>query len=141
MWTTSSQSRTAQCAISLRRASSSHQPICLVEPAAAFGIILRSPATTGCSCLPISGLGDRMGSISRYERYTTTVLGAHSVPRWFEALVRLVTAGQLAPADLADAQLRTSQAAILEQEIAGIDVVTGGELDRRTHNRHAPPNA
>ncbi len=42
---------------------------------------------------------------------------------------------------MADAQLRTSQAAILEQEIAGIDVVTGGELDRRTHNRHAPPNA
>jgi 5-methyltetrahydropteroyltriglutamate--homocysteine methyltransferase len=33
------------------------------------------------------------------------------------------------------------QAAILEQEIAGIDVITGGESHRRTHNRHAPPNA
>src|SRR5688572_9556801 len=33
------------------------------------------------------------------------------------------------------------QAAIVEQEIAGIDVITGGEMHRRTHNRHAPPNA
>ena len=45
------------------------------------------------------------------------------------------------PGDLADAQLRASQAAILEQEIAGIDVITGGEMHRRTHNRHSPPNA
>jgi 5-methyltetrahydropteroyltriglutamate--homocysteine methyltransferase len=42
---------------------------------------------------------------------------------------------------MADAQYRTSQAAVLEQEIAGIDVVTGGEMYRRTHNRHSPPNA
>jgi len=76
-----------------------------------------------------------------YERYTTTVVGAHSVPRWYEAFDRLVSLGQLAPADFADAQLRATQAAILEQEIAGIDVITGGEMHRRTHNRHAPPNA
>lgn len=76
-----------------------------------------------------------------YPPYTTTVVGAHSVPRWFEALDRLVALGQLAEGDLADAQLRASQAAILEQEIAGIDVITGGELHRRRHNRHSPPNA
>ena len=33
------------------------------------------------------------------------------------------------------------QAAILEQEGAGIDLITGGEMHRRRHNRHAPPNA
>src|SRR5580693_2657955 len=77
----------------------------------------------------------------RYPRYTTTVIGAHSVPRWYETLDRLVTLGQLQPADLADAQFRAMQAAILEQEIAGIDLITGGELHRRTHNRHSPPNA
>jgi 5-methyltetrahydropteroyltriglutamate--homocysteine methyltransferase len=77
----------------------------------------------------------------RYEKYATTVIGAHSVPRWYEALDRLVSLDQLAPGDLADAQLRATQAAILEQEIAGIDVVTGGEMHRRTHNRHSPPNA
>src|ERR1700681_2484554 len=77
----------------------------------------------------------------QYEKYTTTVVGAHSVPRWYEAMDRLVSAGQLAPGDFADAQLRASQAAILEQEVAGIDVLTGGEMHRRTHNRHSPPNA
>jgi 5-methyltetrahydropteroyltriglutamate--homocysteine methyltransferase len=76
-----------------------------------------------------------------YEKYATTVVGAHSVPRWYEALDRLVGLGQLAPGDFVDAQLRATQAAVLEQEIAGIDVITGGELHRRTHNRHSPPNA
>jgi 5-methyltetrahydropteroyltriglutamate--homocysteine methyltransferase len=76
-----------------------------------------------------------------YEKYTTTVIGAHSVPRWYEPLDRLVASGQLAPGDFADAQLRATQAAILEQEVAGIDVITGGEMHRRTHNRRSPPNA
>ena len=76
-----------------------------------------------------------------YEQYTTTVIGAHSVPRWYEAFDRLVALGQLAPGDFVDAQLRSMQAAIVEQEIAGIDVITGGEMHRRTHNRHSPPNA
>jgi 5-methyltetrahydropteroyltriglutamate--homocysteine methyltransferase len=76
-----------------------------------------------------------------YPAFTTTVVGAHSVPRWYEALDHLVALGQLAEGDLTDAQLRASQAAILEQEIAGIDIITGGEMHRRRHNRHAPPNA
>ena len=79
--------------------------------------------------------------MARYSRYTTTVVGAHSVPRWYEALDLLVTLGQLSPADVADAQFRAGQAAILEREVAGIDVITGGEMHRRTHNRHSPPNA
>ncbi len=76
-----------------------------------------------------------------YPKYTTTVVGAYSVPRWYEALDRLIALGQLLPADMADAQFRTMQAAILEQEVAGLDVITGGETQRRTHNRHSPPNA
>jgi 5-methyltetrahydropteroyltriglutamate--homocysteine methyltransferase len=76
-----------------------------------------------------------------YRKYTTTVVGAHSIPRWYEALDRLVTLDQLAPGDFADAQFRATQAAILEQEVAGIDIITGGEMHRRTHNRHSPPNA
>ena len=76
-----------------------------------------------------------------YRKYTTTVVGAHSVPRWYEALDRLVTMGQLSAGDFTDAQFRATQAAILEQEAAGIDVITGGEMHRRTHNRHSPPNA
>src|SRR4028118_381207 len=76
-----------------------------------------------------------------YGKYATTVIGAHSVPDWYEALDRLVAVGQLSMSAIADAQFRASQAAILEQELAAIDVVTGGEMHRRTHNRHAPPNA
>jgi len=76
-----------------------------------------------------------------YSKYATTVIGAHSVPDWYEALDRLIAVGQLGMASMADAQYRASQAAILDQEIAGIDVITGGEMHRRTHNRHAPPNA
>src|SRR4051812_48975293 len=82
--------------------------------------------------------GDR--SVPHYGKYTTTVIGAHSVPRWYEAMDRLVASGQMAPGDFVDAQLRATQAAILEQEVAGIDVITGGEMHRRTHNRHSPPN-
>ena len=78
---------------------------------------------------------------SRYPKYATTVIGAHSVPDWYEALDRLVAVGQLAIPSMADAQYRSTQAAILDQELAGIDVVTGGEMHRRTHNRHSPPNA
>ena len=70
--------------------------------------------------------------MARYSQYTTTIVRAHSVPRWYEALDRLVTLGQLSPADFADAQFRAGQAAILEQEVAGIDVITGGEM-------HWPP--
>jgi 5-methyltetrahydropteroyltriglutamate--homocysteine methyltransferase len=77
----------------------------------------------------------------RYAPYATTVVGAHSVPRWYEALEKLLEAGQLSRADVADAQYRATQAALVDQEAAGIDVVTGGEMHRRLNNRHAPPNA
>ena len=75
----------------------------------------------------------------RYPKYATTVIGAHSVPDWYEALDRLVAVGQLSMGAMADAQYRATQAAVLDQELAGIDVVTGGEMHRRTHNRHSPP--
>jgi 5-methyltetrahydropteroyltriglutamate--homocysteine methyltransferase len=76
-----------------------------------------------------------------YPKYATTVVGAHSVPDWYEALDRLLAVGQLSMASMTDAQYRATQAAVLDQELAGTDVITGGEMHRRTHNRHAPPNA
>ena len=79
--------------------------------------------------------------MNKYAKFATTVIGAYSVPDWFEALDRLVAVGQLSLGAMADAQFRTTQAAILDQELADIDVVTGGEMHRRTHNRHSPPNA
>jgi len=79
--------------------------------------------------------------MSTYQKYTTTVVGSYSVPRWYEALEKQVEAGGLSKNDMADAQYRATQAAILDQEAAGIDIITGGEMHRRTNNRHAPPNA
>src|SRR6202008_2600009 len=70
-----------------------------------------------------------------------TVVGAHSVPDWYEALDRLVAAGPISMAAVGGGPKRASPAAILDQEIANIDVITGGEMHRRTHNRHSPPNA
>jgi 5-methyltetrahydropteroyltriglutamate--homocysteine methyltransferase len=77
----------------------------------------------------------------RYPRYATTVIGAYSVPDWYEALDRLVAVGQLSMGAMADAQYRAGEAAVHDQELADIDVITGGEMHRRTHNRHSPPNA
>jgi 5-methyltetrahydropteroyltriglutamate--homocysteine methyltransferase len=77
----------------------------------------------------------------KYPKYATTVIGAYSVPDWYEPLDRLVAMGQLSMAAMADAQFRATEAAVLDQEVAGIDVITGGEMHRRTNNRHSPPNA
>ncbi len=75
------------------------------------------------------------------EKYTTSVVGSYSVPRWYEALEKQVEAGTLTAEDMADVQFRASQAAILDQQAAGVDLINGGEMNRRTNNRHAPPNA
>ena len=69
------------------------------------------------------------------------MIGAYSVPDWYEALDRLVAVGQLSMGAMSDAQYRAGEAAVHDQELAGIDVITGGEMHRRTHNRHSPPNA
>ena len=79
--------------------------------------------------------------MAAYGKYTTTVIGSYSVPRWYETLEKQVEAGALAKGDMEDAQYRATQAAILDQETAGIDIITCGEMHRRTNNRHAPPNA
>ncbi|MFA9459521.1 hypothetical protein [Thiohalorhabdus methylotrophus] len=76
-----------------------------------------------------------------YSPYATTVVGAYSVPRWYEALEIEVERGELDRADMENAQFVASQAAILDHDTAGIDILTGGEMHRRTNNRHAPPNA
>src|SRR5580658_9762013 len=49
-------------------------------------------------------LPNRERALPHYRPYTTTVIGAHSVPRWYEALDRMVTMGHLSPADFTDAQ-------------------------------------
>jgi hypothetical protein len=81
-----------------------------------------------CGLYELSGV--REGDAALPELHHN-VIGAHSVPRWYEALDRLVALGQLAEGDFVDAQLRATQAAVVEQEVAGIDVITGGERPSR----------
>jgi 5-methyltetrahydropteroyltriglutamate--homocysteine methyltransferase len=77
----------------------------------------------------------------RDRPYFTTVIGSYSVPAYYDAMDELWQAGNVGDDAIRDMQDRTSQAAILDQQVAGIDLLTGGELHRRTNNRHAPPNA
>jgi len=40
--------------------------------------------------------------MARYSKYATTVIGAYSVPDWFEPLDRLLAVGQLSMASMAE---------------------------------------
>ena len=42
--------------------------------------------------------------MAKYEKYSTTVVGSYSVPRWYEALEKQVESGALSKEDMADAQ-------------------------------------
>ncbi|MBW2490021.1 MAG: hypothetical protein JRE65_02570 [Deltaproteobacteria bacterium] len=68
--------------------------------------------------------------MTSYNKYTTTVVGSYSVPRWYESLEKQVEDGILSKADMADAQFRATQAAILDQEMAGIDSKWANSWDR-----------
>jgi len=72
---------------------------------------------------------------------TTTVVGSYSVPDWYPALQEAVANGKLPPEAFRDAKAVAARAAVKDQEAAGVDVVSDGELFRRDDNRFGPPNA
>ncbi len=65
-------------------------------------------------------------AMTAYPKYATTVIGAYSVPDWYESLDRLVAVGQLSMGAMADAQFRAS---------AGGDPRSGNRRHRRDHRR------
>jgi len=71
----------------------------------------------------------------------TTVVGSYSVPDWYPALRQAVSDGLLSADAFADAKACAARSAVKDQETAGIDVVSDGELFRRDDNRFGPPNA
>ena len=71
----------------------------------------------------------------------TTVIGSYTVPDWYAELAQAVAEGRLAPEEFAAAKAWAARAAVKDQEAAGIDVVSDGELFRRDDNRFGPPNA
>jgi 5-methyltetrahydropteroyltriglutamate--homocysteine methyltransferase len=71
----------------------------------------------------------------------TTVIGSYTVPDWYSTLREAVAARTLGQEQFADAKAWAARAAIADQERAGIEVVSDGELFRRDDNRFGPPNA
>jgi 5-methyltetrahydropteroyltriglutamate--homocysteine methyltransferase len=70
----------------------------------------------------------------------TTVIGSYSLPKWLEAVRELQTQGRLSHAELDEAHDNAVKSCLKDQEQAGVDIVTDGELRRETmiyfFNRH-----
>jgi 5-methyltetrahydropteroyltriglutamate--homocysteine methyltransferase len=62
----------------------------------------------------------------------TTVVGSHGIPGWVHLAREEARRGTLGPADLAEAFDDATRLALHDQEIAGVDVVSDGEV-RRLH--------
>lgn len=61
---------------------------------------------------------------------TTSVCGSHSQPGWLELAIAAHDRGELGPRDIREVQDDAVDAALRDQEDAGIDVVTDGEMRR-----------
>src|SRR5215813_11883782 len=71
----------------------------------------------------------------------TTAIGSYSVPDWYEILHAALADGRLTSAALQDAKSVAARAAIKDQEMVGLDLISDGELVRRNDNCFGPPNA
>ena len=60
----------------------------------------------------------------------TTVVGSYPVPEWMERLKTDYFRGRMSHAQLADVHEMAIKAALRDQELAGIDIVSDGELRR-----------
>src|SRR6185437_12223092 len=60
----------------------------------------------------------------------TTVVGSYPVPEWMERLKTDYFRGRMSHAQLADVHEMAIKAALRDQELAGIDIVSDGELGR-----------
>ncbi len=61
-----------------------------------------------------------------------TVIGWYSLPRWLEGARGRHTQGRLSHAELDEAHDNAVTSCLEDQELAGVDVVTDGELRRET---------
>jgi 5-methyltetrahydropteroyltriglutamate--homocysteine methyltransferase len=68
--------------------------------------------------------------LARLPSLPTTVVGSYPVPEWLERLKTDYFRGRMSPAQLADVHEMAIKAALHDQEFAGIDIVSDGELRR-----------
>jgi 5-methyltetrahydropteroyltriglutamate--homocysteine methyltransferase len=62
----------------------------------------------------------------------TTVIGSYSFPAWLEKARAMARDGMLSAQELEEAHDNAVRSAITDQEIAGVDIITDGELRRET---------
>jgi 5-methyltetrahydropteroyltriglutamate--homocysteine methyltransferase len=62
----------------------------------------------------------------------TTVIGSYSFPSWLDQARVLAKQGVLSAAQLEEAHDNAVRSAIVDQEMAGVDIITDGELRRET---------
>ena len=65
-----------------------------------------------------------------HEELLTSVVGSHAHPGWFVAGIGAAERGEFGPADLAEMLDDAVDLAIRDQEAAGIDVISDGEMRR-----------
>ena len=65
-----------------------------------------------------------------HEALLTSVVGSHAHPGWFVAGIAAAERGEFGPADLAEMLDDAVDLAIRDQEAAGLDVITDGEMRR-----------
>ncbi|HET7473662.1 MAG TPA: cobalamin-independent methionine synthase II family protein [Candidatus Limnocylindrales bacterium] len=65
-----------------------------------------------------------------HEPLLTSVVGSHAHPGWFAASIAAASRGEYGPADLAELLADGVDLAIRDQERAGIDVISDGEMRR-----------
>ena len=65
-----------------------------------------------------------------HEELLTSVVGSHAHPAWFVSGIEEAERGRFGPADLAEMLDDAVDLAIHDQEAAGIDVITDGEMRR-----------
>ncbi len=67
---------------------------------------------------------------SSFPLLPTSVVGSHAKMGWWYLVRQEAEAGKLGPRDLQEAQDTATDIAILDQERAGVDVITDGEMRR-----------
>jgi 5-methyltetrahydropteroyltriglutamate--homocysteine methyltransferase len=66
----------------------------------------------------------------RPEPLATSVIGSHAHPGWLDLAVAAAERGELGPADIREVQDDAVDTALRDQEDAGIDIVSEGEMRR-----------
>ncbi|MBI3006398.1 MAG: methionine synthase [Ignavibacteriales bacterium] len=62
----------------------------------------------------------------------TTVIGSYSFPKWLEEVRRLGEQGKMSPEAVDEAHDNAVKSVIKDQEMAGVDIITDGEVRRET---------